>query len=176
MQKSKIKMQNDNSKLDCHVATLLAMTLLLFIIASVSEAISNSYSQDTEKAERGSLCFPCHPDFKDKNAGYGHKPFIEEDCSRCHKFHGDNPKKGNLKKNFSQADIDLCYSCHPNDKLGLSHPVGGNMRDPNTGYLLTCTSTCHDPHGSEYRFILRQEGGKNLCISCHKELVEGRGL
>ncbi len=160
-------MQNDNGKFRFLVILIIT---LVFIFSMVS-----LHSQNEGKAERGSLCFPCHADFKDKNVGYEHKPFIQEDCSRCHKFHGDNPRKGNLKKNFSQADIDLCYSCHPNDKLGLSHPVGGNMRDPNTGYLMTCTSTCHDPHGSDYRFILRQEGGKNLCISCHKELIEGRG-
>ena len=149
---------------------LVSIIVVLFVFSFAS-----LYSQNDGKAERGSLCFPCHPDFKSKNATYVHKPFLEEDCNRCHKFHGDNPREGNLKKNFSQADIDLCYSCHPNDKLGLSHPVGGNMKDVNTGYLMTCTSTCHDPHGSEYRFILRQDDGKNLCISCHKELEEGRG-
>lgn len=63
--------------------------------------------------------------------------------------------------------IDLCISCHDADALGRSHPVGASI-DPVTGSLMTCTSTCHDPHAAANDALLRHEANDGLCLMCHE--------
>jgi predicted CXXCH cytochrome family protein len=52
--------------------------------------------------------------------------------------------------------------------MGRSHPVGENLLNPTSKRLqsLTCTSACHDPHGSDHPKILRLSA-RELCFSCH---------
>jgi predicted CXXCH cytochrome family protein len=74
------------------------------------------------------------------------------------------------------ADIDLCYTCHPESSLGTSHPVriyarGKETRIPDslpTGKdgMLTCV-TCHAPHGSESEALVRELIVTKLCVACH---------
>ena len=76
----------------------------------------------------------------------------------------------------------VCYSCHPQTKGVLSHPVDvlpkRGMIIDNRAYKLsgdgriTCMS-CHMPHASdnEYRVILSDK--KKLCLGCHKNFGGG---
>lgn len=72
--------------------------------------------------------------------------------------------------------IDICYECHPQSRLGTSHPVrlyakGGETEIPadlptvNDG-MLTCV-TCHDPHGGPGKYLVREKIKTKLCVACH---------
>lgn len=75
-----------------------------------------------------------------------------------------------------ELTIDGCYECHPQSRLGTSHPVrlysrGGETEIPadlptiNDG-MLTCV-TCHDPHGGSGKFLVREKIKTKLCVACH---------
>lgn len=84
--------------------------------------------------------------------GSTHLPFKEMKCVECH-----DPNTG---RGLKKAINSICFDCHVNfnDKEKNNHgPVSA-------GY---CT-TCHHPHGSELKFLLRREG-QELCIVCHQK-------
>ncbi|MDT8405436.1 cytochrome c3 family protein [Sulfuriflexus sp.] len=70
--------------------------------------------------------------------------------------------------------INACYQCHPESTLGTSHPVrlysGWDVRIPDdlptVDGMLTCV-TCHDPHGSEGKMLVRETIKTKLCVACH---------
>jgi predicted CXXCH cytochrome family protein len=53
------------------------------------------------------------------------------------------------------------------------HPASPVYWDPVAGRPLTCTSTCHSPHGSSYTRMLRVAylsdgaGSDYICLLCH---------
>jgi predicted CXXCH cytochrome family protein len=78
-------------------------------------------------------------------------------------------------KKKEKAGLEACYSCHPKEKIGKSHPVKVTihkaLRKPQDlplgeGEVILCT-TCHDPHGCNQRFLVRKDHKRDLCISCH---------
>lgn len=70
--------------------------------------------------------------------------------------------------------INACYACHPESTLGTSHPVrlygGEGVRIPDdlptVDGMLTCV-TCHDPHGSAGKKLVREQIITKLCVACH---------
>lgn len=71
----------------------------------------------------------------------------------------------------------VCYSCHPQTKGVLSHPVDVQ---PKRGMIidsreykvledgrLTCMS-CHVPHASDNEYRMIRSDKKKLCLGCHK--------
>ncbi|MEW6401408.1 MAG: cytochrome c3 family protein [Chloroflexota bacterium] len=99
---------------------------------------------------------------------YIHEPYQQEKCLDCHViFH-----EPETQRRYAQSDIELCYSCHPHSELGNSHPVGGGVIDPNTGQMMTCTSTCHLSHTAPYPYLLSLQPEGELCVSCHEEFLK----
>lgn len=83
-------------------------------------------------------------------------------CLDCHAFH-------DAKEKFLMSDPTAsCAICHPASIREESHPVG--VANARTGRPITCTSECHDPHGSPYRWFCRMEPGRALCLDCHEEM------
>ncbi len=114
-------------------------------------------------------CFEsgCHAELKSGDREYKHKPYVDEQCLDCHTiFHSEE-----TQLRYTQSDIDLCYSCHPQAGLGTTHPVGEGVIDPNTGQMMTCTSTCHQSHSAPYPYLLTLSGTGALCVSCHTEFL-----
>jgi predicted CXXCH cytochrome family protein len=107
------------------------------------------------------LCRDCHKLEKYLSKRFRHS--LEEGCLSCHQNH--SPKGKPLLKD---DPIDLCIRCHDSVTQGRTHPM--RVRDPNTGGELTCTSSCHDVHGTDFKFLCRLEPGRELCISCHQDL------
>lgn len=74
------------------------------------------------------------------------------------------------------AMIDLCYTCHPQSRMGTSHPVRiyskqNETRIPDNlptgkGGMLTCV-TCHEPHGGKAKNMVRDLITTRLCVACH---------
>ncbi len=116
-------------------------------------------------------CAACHTDIAARmaDAPYRHPGMSPGEgetaaCLDCHEFHGAGSK-------FLKADpIQLCGDarCHPRSLDAGSHPVG--MTEAKTGRMMTCTSSCHDPHGTKEKFFCKAEPGRALCIGCHEDL------
>ena len=74
------------------------------------------------------------------------------------------------------ATIDLCYTCHPQTRMGTSHPVRIYSKQNQTripenlptgkGGMLTCV-TCHEPHGGKGKAMVRDLITTRLCVACH---------
>lgn len=109
-----------------------------------------------ESAPVGDLCYKCHED-PTKKFKYVHGPVGPGSCMACHFVH-KSPNEFLLKL----PRFGICYKCHPSwataDKPFLHPPVE----------MQACTG-CHSPHGTNYRYQLKQERGPDLCFLCHKK-------
>ncbi|NPA94411.1 MAG: hypothetical protein GXO58_03175 [Thermodesulfobacteria bacterium] len=113
------------------------------------------------KGQERFVCSGCHiPSLQlYQKKKYKHPPV--EKCSLCHVSHGgDNP-------GMTRGDgNDVCIQCHESQGK-FTHPVGPEVLDSHTGQEVTCVS-CHNPMGTDYKYHLREEGKKALCILCHR--------
>lgn len=72
----------------------------------------------------------------------------------------------------------LCEQCHA-DSMYVQHPTTPNYWDFHAGKPLTCTSTCHNPHGSPNSHMLQVaylsygKGSDYICLICHTEVGIG---
>ena len=81
-------------------------------------------------------------------------------CTSCHEPHQSG------KAHLLRGDINaVCSKCH-GGHAQFGHPVGSNVIDPRTKQGMTCLS-CHSPHGSQNRMLLRADPQRTLCIECH---------
>ena len=112
------------------------------------------------KKPKDEICFDCHANLKSDNYTSSHQ---ESSCLLCHNPHASN------RSNLLLADpIVLCtVPCHYDHDNELNHPVGANIFDDISRTSLSCTSTCHNPHGSNFKAQLAINP-KDLCFTCHK--------
>lgn len=120
------------------------------------------------------LCFDCH-DF-----GWGKMGLLyfkrskhgKLACTDCHGGTGLG-----FRFRTREEALRACLHCHPRyigktaqrgKKTCYLHPVGPPWEDWHKGGLLTCSSTCHNPHGTPYRCLLTARGD-GLCLKCHKK-------
>ena len=82
-------------------------------------------------------------------------------------------EKHPLMNDPEQISIDMCYSCH--NAMGTSHPVriysGQKTQIPPDlptvkNGMITCV-TCHFPHSSANKQLIRQKITTKVCIACH---------
>lgn len=124
-------------------------------------------------------CLPCHQNVINQETRYTHVPFSQYNCSVCHLSSEapppDDKDHENRLRTIDEIGIDICYKCHPREKLGVSHPVGvyatEKIRIPEelptgTDERLLCI-TCHYPHGSDEEYRGREPVSAQLCIACH---------
>ncbi len=129
------------------------------------------------------LCFGCHNKAEFSKANV-HMPVAGGMCLSCHKPHAsDNPFL------LVKGIYVVCLDCHADVQKrphvlavspGKGHPVGRSFQDGKTGKEKTvmdlnrpdrpfyCAS-CHQPHGSDYRKLLRFESTTafDICTHCH---------
>lgn len=113
----------------------------------------------------GHLCQSCHTGQAQRvmagehsEIGLGNKG----PCISCHQAH---PVIAGAQE--EKDTIAECLKCHKYDE-SYNHPVGDQVIDKNTGNELTCTSNCHDAHGTQYPHLLKTEDDDSLCIQCHE--------
>ncbi|MBU0730577.1 MAG: cytochrome c3 family protein [Proteobacteria bacterium] len=127
------------------------------------------------------LCVACHRDklplVQEDSPIFVHGILGSMGCVACH-----DPHATNYRYQLRSEIGDLCVSCHPQyaemekghpvDK----HPIKGEKDPRRSGHKFSCTS-CHNPHGTRYQFMLIGElVGEQVCIVCHaKQKEEGFG-
>lgn len=129
------------------------------------------------------------------------------DCHNPHMSEHNDPFKGvsgytprGMKRRIAKQETEICYKCHSEsaqspfssqntmdqfDESNASyHPVenpakrrSNSLVTPQSGKRITC-SECHEPHGSDHRFMLRyhyraEDGPETahayeLCYTCHR--------
>lgn len=120
------------------------------------------------------LCIGCHGDKKNagkKTMGFTpHGIVLGGGCVACHSPHASN-NRFQLYKPINE----LCVSCHlslANMEKGHpvgSHPLKGKADPRRNGRELSCAS-CHNPHGSNYRYLLIGDLlGGHVCSMCHND-------
>jgi predicted CXXCH cytochrome family protein len=127
--------------------------------------ICHDAGKRTLKRKGESACVICH---YEQNVEFGKRfkhPLGKDGCQMCHNPHSASDRRL-LRDN---DDVELCVRCHINQKSRRSHPIGPSVVDKKTNKPLTCISHCHFPHSSDNKFILKMDGTRELCISCHKE-------
>lgn len=111
------------------------------------------------------FCYRCHGEFK---ANFEPTAHVRIHCTGCHTPHGSD-----YWPILRASNPPLCLSCHGSnydDRVTSNrHPVWPVDYDVNAQAPLTCTSSCHNPHGSKYDPLLRywaiyQDG---RCLMCH---------
>ncbi len=112
------------------------------------------------RENKSDLCFKCHEGIFNTNSRYSHEA---EECGTCH-----DPHFAKYTRLFIANPVSLCSQpCHDGFQKKKSHPVGRGVIDPNTGEDMTCTSSCHVYHSSEYK-ALTPMSTRKLCESCHE--------
>lgn len=101
----------------------------------------------------------CHSDKLTKK--YVHLPVKDGECQSCHKPTDQRHPKFK-KEAFTMTGggkAALCHECHDRkDTKKYVHPPVASG---------DCTH-CHDPHQSDKRFQLKEDGWR-LCLSCHEK-------
>jgi predicted CXXCH cytochrome family protein len=108
------------------------------------------------------FCFDCHGDKRGLYEGSAHSG---SECVSCHTPHGSQ-----YYPMLLGAQPRLCLRCHPAAEGSNTHPVRPTNYDLRAHRGLTCTSSCHNPHGTENEFMVKdydrwQDG---MCLQCHK--------
>jgi predicted CXXCH cytochrome family protein len=109
------------------------------------------------------ICLGCHKNIREQ---MDHSVSIHPlkanggRCTSCHEPHQSG------KAHLLKGDINaVCSKCH-GGHAQFGHPVGSNVIDPRTNQGMNCLS-CHSPHGSQNRMLLRADPQRALCIECH---------
>lgn len=122
-------------------------------------------------AKDNELCYRCHATaIQARYEGSEHKNRL---CIDCHTPHGSR-----WSPILVDSNPEVCLRCHPTLERTNNHPVrpvrrpryssGVPIATIDSGKVLNCTTTCHDPHGTQYRSMVTwnhpRDGG---CLGCH---------
>ena len=115
-----------------------------------------------------SFCYSCHPTIALSYVQSEHNGFA---CLTCHNPHGS--RFGALRRHEATT---LCVECHKNDPKHArfqgknTHPATPKFYDVDAKDPLTCTSTCHNPHGTSNLYMMRgmEWYFDGNCLPCHQ--------
>jgi len=117
-------------------------------------------------AKDNSLCYTCHDTYP-KQATYNASAHADGDvlCIGCHTPHGSQ-----FAPILRDSNPDLCLNCHEAYEGKNKHPVRPVYYDIKSGEGLTCSSTCHDPHGTVNNYMLQNYVSPldGNCLICHR--------
>lgn len=135
-------------------------------------------------AKDNNLCYTCHGEirFFYERSAHNRLTLLAAPglCINCHTPHGSVWAPLLIKEGMA-----TCLTCHPTkiSRADLestvprpvvsgefdhnNHPVGDGWRDEVQGGRLTCYSTCHNPHGTGRRAMLKRLPD-GLCLLCHE--------
>ncbi len=118
-------------------------------------------------AEDNDLCYLCHYDKQEFYTRSKHQKAFRYAapglCINCHTPHGSDWAPILLNE-----ECLICLECHKFKKpLTHQHPFHFNYIDRRIDGHLSCSSTCHNPHGTENKYMLRWTKDF-LCMLCHR--------
>lgn len=127
----------------------------------------NPHAADYEfllTAKDNNFCYQCHGD---KQALYNASAHDVNLCIRCHTPHGSD-----FAPMLRNSNPELCLECHAGQVTGSNkHPVQRAFYDVHSKSALTCTSTCHNPHGTQYPRMLNYPYQRDaICLGCHPKV------
>jgi DmsE family decaheme c-type cytochrome len=106
-------------------------------------------------------CLSCHDTRKQANWHGGAHDRRGLSCTSCHSVHFFKSQRAQLR---TSRESETCYTCHAQVRSHMMrqshHPVREGKMD--------CAS-CHDPHSSANRGMLKAESINDLCYSCHAD-------
>jgi len=114
-------------------------------------------------AENNEACYECHSSAI--RASYQQSSHNRLLCVRCHTPHGSE-----YKPMLRAQNPDICLQCHSwVESHDNQHPVRPQFFDVRADGPLTCTSTCHGPHGTEFPMMVRFYPWPldGRCLQCH---------
>ncbi|GAB4276337.1 MAG: hypothetical protein Kow0056_06660 [Coriobacteriia bacterium] len=117
-------------------------------------------------AKNNNMCYQCHE--VPIQASFDDSAHKERLCIDCHTPHGSD-----YAPMLRERNPDICLNCHGTTVDGENkHPFRPTYYDPKAQDALTCTSTCHNPHGTTFNYMLvdwyyPMDG---LCLQCHKRV------
>lgn len=108
------------------------------------------------------FCYDCHGDKQKYYESSGH---ANKSCVSCHTPHGSQ-----FTPMLVATQPGLCLKCHPQVEGSNKHPFQPKYYDLHARKGLTCASTCHNPHGTPFDFMVRNYNGlqDGMCLQCHK--------
>lgn len=125
-------------------------------------------------ARGNDFCFTCHAGPKGKAPAI--KPTYNPSahgtgnvlCVRCHTPHGST-----FTPLLRNSNPELCLECHGPVVDGVNkHPFRPKYWDVVAQKPLTCTTTCHNPHGTDQNFMLQRYSYPydGQCLQCHQKV------
>lgn len=121
-------------------------------------------------AQDNAFCYQCHTAIR---ASYDHSEHRQQLCVLCHTPHGSR-----WEPVLRDSNPEVCFRCHRSNLYDESsrtayrnkHPVRPNWWDIAANKPLTCTSTCHNPHGTKNNSMLRvaRYPLDANCLACHR--------
>jgi predicted CXXCH cytochrome family protein len=168
---SSLRLEVPELCLECHTKTAAAMKdafrheIFDHGECLVCHSVHSPAASHLLRADVSSLCGQCHAEAARlvTSGPHGQDPGA---CLKCHLNHSSG-----APALLRDKAVSLCLGCHDLGPRGRYHPVGEGLIDPLTSGELTCTSSCHHPHGSENERMLRQQNSDGLCLSCHDMTV-----
>jgi predicted CXXCH cytochrome family protein len=116
------------------------------------ESMQTGFSPDKPTtAQKTCMTATCHADYQQKR--YLHGPVSLDDCDACHALQDAETHRFAL----TGTEPNLCTTCH------MDYSKGAFVHEALTE---GCT-TCHDPHASALRSLLKHESVGELCETCH---------
>ncbi len=130
----------------------------------------NPHGSNTNKLLQNditTLCVNCHKLQKMLEQHSVHYPITKDGCISCHDPHGSNFPF------FLDKEVNgVCVACHvsikklENNHPIMGHPVYGETDPADSDRQFSCIS-CHDPHSSEFDYLLADEEIMQTCVRCH---------
>jgi len=131
-------------------------SLTLFDLSEESNDVKSNFSTFSIYGINDKECTFCHNDILKHT--FMHAP-VSDDCMTCHQSTGNTHPRVKLQGfTLTEKSPDLCYICHEtkNEKSVIHAPVESGE-----------CSSCHSPHGSEYKYFLPKSTTDELCAECH---------
>ncbi len=113
-------------------------------------------------------CSACHADTIGNGAfEFSHYPSGAGLCKTCHEADASHLASGSKQGVTTKQNNEDCYRCHfPKDDKANVHPL--LLKDK-----ASCVA-CHNPHGADRRYFLREKTNGALCQKCHTGIATAK--
>lgn len=151
------------------ITTLLTFSFLGLNSANAKQIVFKSRSPSYVSKSVGCSTSKCHSDLK--NDLFVHGPVKADGCKICHRLENGSEVTPNIPSHPLVIKIkpininETCTVCHDSFKQSLS--TDKFIHKP---LQTESCVTCHNPHHSKFKNLLKSSTASEVCFSCHKEI------